>query len=76
MSNNMMANLNIFTYLMIFMMWGMFTSSVQKFTILKVKDNVTISLGTFLLELSIAATGIVFFIQFNQTSNINTLISD
>jgi len=53
----------------------MFTSSCQKILVFRTKDNVTLSVGLILLELSIVATGLMFI--FTYTSDItNTLLSD
>jgi len=53
----------------------MFTSSCQKILVFRTKDNVTLSIGLILLELSIVATGLMFI--FTYTSDItNTLLSD
>jgi len=49
---------------------GYFTAIIQKFTILKLKDNVELSLSHLALELSVVAvTVICFFIKMNDVQN-------
>jgi hypothetical protein len=54
---------------------GMFTSSCQKVLVYRTKDNVTLSYGQILLELSIFAIGLLFIFAYNAKSD-NTLLSD
>jgi len=45
---------------------GMFTQVIQKLTIYRVKDNVTLNLIQICLEASITAAGIVFILLLNE----------
>ena len=53
---------------------GMFTQVVQKLTIFRVKDNVTLNFIQICLEASIAAVGIIFILLWNEPTT-NHMIS-
>ena len=54
---------------------GYLTAIVQKFTILKLKDNVELSISRILLEASIVVVTVLFGIMFISTER-NTMITD
>jgi hypothetical protein len=69
------ASIGMFYMLVLLLTVGMFTSTCQKILVFRTKDNVTLSVGLILLEMSIFAAGLLFI--FSSTSEINnTLISD
>lgn len=70
-----MSSIDIFVMILIFNTVGMFTSVVQKLTIFRVKDNVTLNITQVFLEFAIAIIGLIFVICYSG-STINPLISD
>jgi hypothetical protein len=54
---------------------GMFTSSCQKILVFRTKDNVTLSVGLIILELSICASCLLFIFSYTSDGS-NTLLSD
>jgi hypothetical protein len=54
---------------------GMFTSSCQKILVYRTKDNVTLSIGLILLELSIFAVGVLFIFAYSSEVTNNLLSS-
>jgi hypothetical protein len=72
----MLSNvIDYFSYIVLVSGVGYFTSIVQKFTILKLKDNVDLSISHLLLESSIVAVTVIFTLMKFQTKP-NTLITD
>ena len=58
--------LEIFLYLVILNTIGMFTSFMQKIIVYKTKDNVTIDIGSILLEASITFVGLFYIVTFSS----------
>ena len=67
--------LAFFNFFIILTSIGSFTSFFQKFLTFRFKDNVKLSPGQMLLEISMGITGLLFFFNYNS-SNVNTMMSD
>ena len=55
--------------------FGYVTSVVQKLTVLRLKDNIHISIGHFLIEVSIIAISVIYMIM-NANDPTNEVIID
>ena len=67
--------IEIFTITVLVSGVGYFTAIIQKFTILKLKDNVELSYSHLILEFSIVVVTVLFFMM-KMTTDSNPLITD